>query len=219
MINRLPERTIEIAKKPKEIEADKPFRLIYLSNMIESKGYWDVLKALKILRTRNRNVACRFTGKFMSEAVLDTSPEQSRLDFFHYIEDNKLTDYVSYTEGLLGREKFDAFREAHLFLLPSNYLHEGQPVSILEAMAHGAVTIATDYRLIPLMVEDNNTGFFVPFGDPETIACKVEYLMDNPMEYKRMSGNSIERFCESFQAESYVERMKIAILKAVEQVA
>ena len=207
--NGLPERSIEIAEKAKQFKTEKPFRLIYLSNMIESKGYWDVLKAVKILRVRNRNVACRFVGRFMCNSSSDKeyNAERSRESFFQYINDNGLSDYVSYDESLFGREKFDAFSESHLFLLPSNYIYEGQPVSILEAMAHGIVTVATNYRLIPLMVQDNHTGFFVPYGDPEAITGKVEYLMDNPMEYKRLSSNSIERFSKNFRAESYVERM------------
>ncbi len=220
LTNCLPERSIKVAEKSKQFDREKPFQLIYLSNLIESKGYWDVLKAVKILRAGHRNVACRFAGRFMSNSSSDTEydPEQTRKSFFKYINDNALSDYVRYDESLFGQDKFNAFREAHIFLLPSNYIYEGQPVSILEAMAHGVVTVATNYRLIPVMVQDNHTGFFVPYGDPEAIAEKVEYLMDNPQEYERLSWNSIIRFNEFFRAECYVDRMVdifIGVLKKV----
>ncbi len=204
-----PERSLKIAEKAKEIDPGKPFQMIYLSNMIETKGYLDVLKSVKVLKDRNRNVICKFAGRFMcnSSADKEYNAEQSRQSFFQYIKDNGLSDYISYDESLFGKEKFDAFIASHLFLLPSNYIYEGQPVSILEAMAHGIVTVATKYRLIPVMVQDDDTGFFVPYGDPEAIAGKVEFLMDNPNEYKRLSRNSIDRFNKNFRAEAYVDEI------------
>lgn len=217
--NGLPERSIKVAKKAKTYKIEEPFKLIYLSNLIQTKGYWDVLKAVEILRKRRRNVICRFIGKFMfeSNSVKYSSTGQACRAFLEYIRDNELSEHVSYDESLLGREKFEAFRESHLFLLPSNYLYEGQPVSVLEAMAHGVVTIATNYRLIPVMVEENHTGLFVPYGEPEAIVEKIEYLMDNPQEYERLSGNSIKRFCECFTAECYVDRMMTVFMEVTEK--
>jgi glycosyltransferase involved in cell wall biosynthesis len=217
--NGLPERNIEVAKKAKEYKQKELFRLIYLSNLIETKGYWDVLEAVNILRKKQRNVTCRFVGSFMtaSDSVKYQDADQAKKGFFEYIKKHNLQEYVSYDEGLLGQKKFDAFRKSHLFLLPSNYIYEGQPVSILEAMSHGVVAIATNYRLIPLMVEDNHTGLFVPYGDPEAIAEKVEYLMDNQNEYKRLSGNSIKRFCDYFTAECYIDRMFKAFMEVTKK--
>jgi len=155
----------------------------------------------------------------MSEAdsmhTLDSG--QEREHFFEFLKINNLLDYISYNEVLLGREKFEAFQDSHLFLLPSNYPFEGQPVSVLEAMAHGLVSITTNYSMIPLMVEDNYTGFFVPYGDPEAIATKIEYLMDNHKEYERLSSNSIHRFVEKFSTDIYVDRLMSVISEVVEQ--
>ena len=217
--NGLPERSIKAAKKAKTYARAQPFKMIFLSNMIETKGYWDVLKAVEILRNKQRNIKCHFIGKFMSafDAAKHPDPKDAREAFFNYIEKKGLKDYISYSEGLLGQDKAKAFKESNLFLLPSNYLYEGQPVSILEAMAYGVVTIATDYRLIPTMVENNHTGFFVKYGDHEAIAAKVEYLMDYPEEYKKLSLNSIRRFQEYFRPECYVDRMIKVFQSAIQQ--
>ncbi|MHC4754603.1 MAG: glycosyltransferase family 4 protein [Planctomycetota bacterium] len=218
--NGLPERNIEVAKEAKKYSPEKPFKLLYLSNLIETKGYWDVLEAVNILQKKQKNITCRFAGKFMtaSDSVNYQDGEQAQKDFFEYIRKNGLHEYVSYAEGLLGQDKFEAFRESHVFLLPSNYVYEGQPVSILEAMSHGLVTIATKYRLIPSMVEDNHTGLFVPYGNPEAIAEKIEYLMTNRAEFERLSGNSIKRFCDYFSAECYIDRIDKVFVKATEKV-
>src|SRR6185369_18044140 len=45
--NGLPEKNLLSSDKGKTYSSDQPFNLIYLSYMIESKGYWDVLKAVR----------------------------------------------------------------------------------------------------------------------------------------------------------------------------
>ena len=208
--NGLPEQSMQFSEKAKNFRQNETLNLIYLSNMIESKGYWDVSAAVRILvKERRRKVKCRFVGKFMSalDSVKYPDPEDARSAFFNYIKKHDLQEYISYDECLLGDEKHKAFQDSHVFLLPTNYLYEGQPVSVLEAMAHGTVAIATDYRLIPTMVVDGITGYFVPYGKPEEIVKKVEHLIDNPEEFERLSFNSIKRFNEQFRADRYVTRL------------
>ncbi len=215
--NGLPERNIEVANIAKTYDPDQPFRLIYLSNLIETKGYWDVLEAVEILRRKQKNVTCRFVGKFLSatDSTKYQDSEQAKKAFFEFIDKHNLHQYASYDEGLWGSDKFEAFKESHVFLLPSNFIYEGQPVSVLEAMLHGLVTIATNYRLIPSMVVENQTGLFVPYGSPQAIAEKIEYLMTNHNDYERLSGNSINRFCEFFTAECYIDRIDKIFIEAI----
>ncbi len=213
--NGLPERKIKGADYPKNIDGNKPFTLIYLSNLIETKGYLDVLHAVKILSNeRGREIKCIFAGKFIitPDAVLYSDIQSAESNFRQYILDNYLEGVVTYHSGLYGKEKSKAFESAHVFLLPSAYINEGQPVSVLEAMAYGCAVIATDYRLIPMMVQSNKNGFFVKYGSPDEIADKIEYLMENPYVFQTISNNNIARFREKFSSQAYANRM-IKILR------
>jgi len=208
--NGLPERGLKASDEPKRVVRGEPIRLLYLSNMIETKGYWDVLRATEILLERGRSVRCHFVGEFLitSDAVRFRDPEEARRAFFGYLETRPaLRAAVTYDRRLSGEPKAVAFRSAHVFLLPSGYVTEGQPVSVLEGMAHGCVTIATDHRLIPTMVEDQETGFLVPYNDPGAIADRIEHWIDQPEELQRMSRRSVERFEERFSPERYVDRL------------
>ena len=50
----------------KEYNPNQPFVMFYLSNLIWSKGYFDVLQAVNILvNEENLNVKCVFSGRFM----------------------------------------------------------------------------------------------------------------------------------------------------------
>ncbi len=215
--NGLPERTITYSETARTLDPGRPFSLFYLSNMVETKGYWDVLEAVRsLVNERGKRVRCRFVGKFLasSDSVRFPDPEQARKAFWRYIEEHDLAGVVSYEEMLLGLEKAEAFEAADLFILPSNYISEGQPVSVLEAMAHGVVTVATRYRLIPSMVEDGQTGFFVGYNRPQEIADKIELLMDNPSLYTELSRNSLEKFHNEFRPERYIARVA-SVFKSV----
>ncbi len=212
--NGLPERRIAPNPTAKSYDPARPMRLLFLSNMFETKGCWDVLEAVRILRQKEgRDVTCRFVGRWLAanDSFRYPDPARAREDFFASLDAHGLGEAVTHETGLFDEEKAAAFAEAHLFLLPSNYMNEGQPVSILEAMAHGVPVIATAYRLIPSMVVDGETGYFVPYGDPRAIAARVGELMDDPARYARLSAGSLARFRELFSPERYGDRLVAAL--------
>ena len=203
--NGLPERNLKISNIGKSYNESEPFRLIYLSYMIESKGYWDVLEAMDILINKsNRNVNCVFAGMFKSSVddVRFTNETEATQAFHSYIELKNLKGKITYYGGLMGEDKANAFKKTHVFLLPSYFKFEGQPVSVLEAMAYGAVPIVTNYRMIPNMVT-SECGIFVEAKSPHQIATKIEYLIDNPEIFQNLSQSAVNRFQDNFTLDKY----------------
>lgn len=208
--NGLPERDIVPSDNPKSISNVPVINLLYMSNMIETKGYFDVLEAVKeLVNDRGRAVTCRFAGKFIvtADSIRFQDPELAKSNFFDYIRDNRLERCVTYSESIFGEEKAFEFNKAHFFILPSNYIYEMQPVSILEAMAYGLVVLGTDHRLIPDMLADNKTGCIVPYNAPEVIADKIESLIEHPEIYEQFSKNSINLYHEKFSADIYCDKV------------
>jgi len=205
LTNGLPERTIKTNTEIKTVKKDESFKMIYLSYMIESKGYLDVLEAVNILINEfDRNVECVFAGMFKLSVDDEKfkSEIEASLEFHNFIQKNKLDKFVTYYDGLMGTKKSEAFLKSHIFLLPTYFKFEGQPVSVLEAMAYGCVPIVTKYRMIPDMVTPE-TGIYVEKKSPRQIADKIMYLMDNPEIYKKYSKASIDRFNENFKFDKY----------------
>ena len=208
--NGLPEADVPRWVRPKMHAQPEPFRLLFLSNMLEAKGYWDVLEAVRILvHERRRNIQCQFAGQWLvaSDSQKFRTPELARAAFSDFLARNQLTGVVAHTSRLEGKGKQAAFLKAHVFLLPSTYVNEGQPTAIVEAMAYGLVTISTQHRLIPTMVVHRHNGFFVTPKCPVEIADWIEHLIDSPETYSRMSANAIEYFEKHFTAAQYLERM------------
>ncbi|OOE36070.1 hypothetical protein BZG04_08180, partial [Salinivibrio kushneri] len=216
--NGLPFESPGIYRKSLSEKRRSPFRVLYLSNMIDSKGYMDVLKAIKILKDRGFDVEADFAGKFIRHVDDEycISETEAETKFKKYIEDNGLDRRVLYHGVVDGTSKSELLEGANVLCLPTNYDNEGQPVSIIEALAFGLPIISTKYRAIPDMVKQNVTGFYVGFRRPEEIADKVQILMSDRCLYEEMSHNALDLFNSKFTKEAHLKRINRHILDAIE---
>ncbi|EKD27195.1 MAG: group glycosyltransferase, partial [uncultured bacterium] len=127
----------------------EPIKILYLSNLIVTKGYLDVLDAMKILKEKtDYPVECNFCGKFLlgSDSNLYKTYDEAKDDFMHRIKKYGLENQVKWKGSIDGDAKIQELKDSHFFILPTNYNNEGQPISIIEAMAYGLCVITTKYR-------------------------------------------------------------------------
>ena len=191
----------------KEYKSEKPFTLFYLSNLIWSKGYFDVLQAVDILvNVEHLDVKCVFAGRFMDSADDARPGVSNKYDFDAFVNEHLLADKVEYYQGLYGDSKDEHFYRSNVFILPTYYINEGQPVSILEAMSYGCVPLVTRYRHIPMMVNETN-GFFVEPHNPEDIANHIKYLMAHPDEYTAKSKQCIVDYQKMFKFDVHASKL------------
>lgn len=187
----------------------KCFHLLYLSNLIESKGFLDLLEACVILKSRiGSGFSCDFCGGFVSTSsdtakhVVSTSNE-----FQHLIDSRGLGDVVRYHGVVTGQVKRAFLCRSHALVLPTYYPWEGQPISIIEAFAHAMPVIATRHRGIVDQVIDGVNGVFVPPRSPSSIAAAVLTCIRDPGLYKRLSRGALETFRSNFSYQVHVARM------------
>jgi glycosyltransferase involved in cell wall biosynthesis len=188
----------------------KPIKILFLSNLIESKGYLDVLEATEILVNRyGYNIQADFCGAFVhyNDARRFDNLADSKRYFFDFISKHHLQNNVNYHGVVTGEKKMQLLEEAHFFILPTNYINEGQPISIIEAMAYGCVILATPFRGISEMIIPNESGIYVDFRKPESIATEVKKLIENPAEFTRISANGHQVFQENFTKEKHLRAL------------
>ncbi len=101
--------------------------------------------------------------------------------------------------------KRELLEEAHFFVLPTRYNNEGQPVSIIEAMARGSVVVSTDYRAIPDVVAHGETGVLVPYGDPPKLAEAIGRLVADGDLYASTSRAAVEGFRRRFTRRGHLD--------------
>lgn len=207
----------DIKKTPKEYSPKMPFKVLYLSNLIFSKGYFDVLRAIDILVNEEKlNVVCSFAGKFYKgfESIDNNDVYGSKEAFEDFIKVHGLKDRITYHSGLFDAEKANAFFESNVFVLPTYYSGEGQPMSILEAMSYGCVPVVTAHGHIPMMVNDDN-GCIVKKKSPKSIAEAINTFMQNPDVYSTKSEKCIRDFEEKFSFQKFVESIDSVLSKTI----
>lgn len=201
----------------KELQKSEPIKLLYLSNFIETKGYLDCLEACRILH-HDKNIPVFFSfcgGVIPHKFGSRYKTEQEILDhFFAQVQQMELESVVAYLGTVTGQEKEDVFINSHVLVLPTYYAWEGQPISIIEALAFGMPVIATRFRGIPEQVIDNYNGFLISARNPIEIANKVERMWNEPDLYRQLSANAIQHFRKTFTQEKHLARLIPIILGA-----
>ncbi|MDG1697387.1 MAG: glycosyltransferase family 4 protein [Polaribacter sp.] len=193
-------------KKSKE----NKFSILYLSNLIESKGYLDVIESVILLKKMNllSKFHFHFAGDFMLNNSQDksyTSIKEAKNLFFNLIKDNDLTNNVSYHGIIQGEKKNNLLQNADVFLLPTYYNVEAQPLTIIEALAYGCAIFSTNYRGIPEMLINDYNGKFIESKSPYSIAANLKGL--NRENIQKYSKNSIDLFDKSFTKEKHIHNM------------
>lgn len=169
-------------------------RLLFLSNMIPSKGYMDVLHAVHILHQRGISLDVSFAGRWESDA--------DRSSFHRMVHEYELENVVAHLGGISDRQHIKTlYLNADIFLLPTYYPTEAQPLTIIEALNTGTPVISTPHAGIPHMVRHDDGALLVPPRDPDAIVDAVLQMRD-PGAWYKFSEQARERFNEYFSPES-----------------
>jgi len=103
-------------------------------------------------------------------------------------------------------ELYSIYQQASIFVLPS--LTEAFGVVILEAIAAGAVPVASNVGGIPEIIQDEVNGLLVPPDNPEALARAIIRLLKNPDLIEKLRSNgrlTLERFSHEEMVSKTIE--------------
>ena len=116
------------------------------------------------------------------------------------VEKLELEPYVEFT-GF--KNSLDWYPKLDVFALPS--LSEGFPLTILEALSSGVPCVATDVGGVPEILEDE---FLVQRWDPEGLAEKINWLLENPVKRRRIGIEGRELVESKFSLSRMVQEYR-----------
>jgi len=171
-------------------------RIIYLSNLMEEKGILDLLDALIILDKKNINFNATIAG-----SIENSINDKVKKRFI------KLGEKLDYIGVIQGQEKIKALMMANVFILPTYYKMEGQPISILEALATGNIIITTNHAGIPDIVSNKN-GYIVEPKSPESIAKVILSINENlSEEVERCCSTNLKHALDNFTEDIFSDKI------------
>lgn len=167
------------AEKIVHPDSTAPLRLLFIGNLVDAKGIFDLLEVISTNRSRwNGRVKLTIGGNGENERLLT------------FIRENKLQQIVDFLGWVDGDKKEQLFAESHVLILPS-YI-ECLPMSILEAMAHGMAVISTPVGGIPEMVFPGENGILFKPGDRTAMSAAIDCYLLNPDLISRHGAGSLK---------------------------
>lgn len=190
----------------KELPETTP-HLLFLSNLLTTKGVFILLDALQLLKEKGVGFHCDFVG--------GTSKEIDAKVFKEAVQSRGLQSVVTYHGPKYGDEKNFFWAQASAFVLPT--YDECFPLVILEAMQHHLPVITTDEGGIPDIVADGGTGFICNRKDARALAKTIECLLNDTGLAQEMGEAGYQRYNKLFTLNNFEENFAKCLHNVIKQ--
>ncbi len=175
------------------------FTILFVSALIPEKGCLDLLAAVEQIGAKARGIRVRLVGEVDDEMRRELAERAGPL--------GRLGVTVDVVGVKMGAAKAAEYRGADLFVLPSRYPPEGQPLVLLEAMSASLPIVSTDHSGIPYTVRDGSEGLIVAPGDIGAIAAAIETLREDEPLRRRLGERARARYEDCYTPEVFYEAL------------
>jgi glycosyltransferase involved in cell wall biosynthesis len=170
--------------------------ILFLSNLIISKGILDFIEALKVLNNKKIDFQANIVG---------AESDLSAARLTQLLGEMGLKGKVLYHGPKYGHEKADFIQSCDMLVFPTKNDVWGNV--ILEAMQFGKPVIATNEGAIPEIIDDGVTGFLVEKDSPGQIADKIQVLIANPALKNAMGQAGRKKYLEKYTIQKFEENL------------
>lgn len=158
---------------PKTVKTQN-LRFIFISSIIESKGIFTLIDSVKLLYQKNGvELDLTIYGSGNANLLQTKISELKKIKYMGVANNHNLPKIFSNFDVLI----FPTKRES-LGLIG------------IEALACGIPVIASDIPIIKSYVKHNFNGLLFESENSRDLMNKIDYLLKNPDEYRRLKSNS-----------------------------
>ena len=181
-------------------------KILCCGRIKRAKGIYEVLDAIPRVIEKYPNTKFYFMG---NESRIPSKVDLGLLMFKRKVESLNLQNSVKLTGYVSGRKKIKYYHISNMYVLPS--YTEGLPNVFCESMAAGLPFISTSVGGLADSVENGKNGFLLDSLPPEPneIAEKIIYLLDNPQIMQEMSKNSVRLAKNKYDVETVCNKMNL----------
>lgn len=188
---------INVPEKYKEYsqEIKLPIQIINVGSLTPKKGHKYLIEACSIIEKNYPRSFCLI--------IIGEGQERGRLE--KLIRDLDLEEKVFLLGSMSPNQVSEYYLKSDLFILSS--LHEGCPNVLLEAMAHGLVSISTKVSGVAGILDSGNYGKIVCAGDSHSIANEILFFINNYISTKYLGKSARDRAINLFSQEAHINRL------------
>jgi glycosyltransferase involved in cell wall biosynthesis len=192
----------KIYLKPNCVEPDPGRRgecenfALFAGRLSPEKGVWTLLRAWAQL---GRHIPLRIAGD---------GPLRGELEAF--ASDNGMKNVI-FLGALPHEDVLSLMKRSRLFVFPTE-CYEGFPMSVVEALACGAVIVASDLGAIREVLREGETGYFFTAGNTASLTERVAWLWTSDLN--RVSALARAEFEAKYTGETNHDQF-LSIVRSV----
>ena len=174
--------------------ASEKLKLIYAGRLSKNKNVDSIIIAADFLIRSNINFHIDILGSGNQSSYL----KSLTMKF-------KLQDHITFHGSVHHKDVIKYFCKSHLFLFPTK-TKEGFPKVLIEAMACGLPSIATEVSVIPYLINEK-CGITLGKTDPKSVYRSIIKMLNNPHLMKSMGKEA------RIRSKSYIMERWIKIIR------
>lgn len=169
--------------------------ILNVGRLVKHKGVHYLIEAFKQLEDTGK-----LPNGFKLVVVGDGFHTDDYVKYLKTISENR--DNIIFTGTQSGKNLFQLFSHAYLFVQPSEY--EGLSVVLLEAMGYGLAPLVSDINENMEVIQDAGVSFKTK--NVQNLKDKLAYLLNRPSEAERLGKIARERAQKEYSWDSITER-------------
>jgi glycosyltransferase involved in cell wall biosynthesis len=176
--------------------------ILYMSNIIRSKGILELIEAVKALHLEGENVSLRIAGDFVGDEFM--TAEKIRKEFYELLSG---AEFITYEGIVRGQEKNDLFEWSSIVALPTYYKTEAQPIVLIEAMSCGRFILSSSFKYIPEYITDKENGTLVESVSINSLLHAMRNIIADDVHYEQVCENNRNYYKKNFTESVHCERI------------
>jgi len=155
-----------------DLSSNRESEILYVGTIVPAKGINELVEAITMLKRKRHDVRLTLIGKrgLFGQKLYERSIKEEMKSWLVILQQVPRNDLSYY------------FRSSSIVCFPAWW--ENFPMVCLEAMASGAIVLASSSGGMSEIIEDEVDGFLVEPKDPVKLADKIEYILSLPEDRK-----------------------------------
>lgn len=205
-------KDLDLCPSMKRIHAGKSVKLLYLSNIMVSKGILNLLNAMEIVFPTYPNLVLTIAGKIYPDHLSSLKETETAFNGLYQKLKRWYPNQIEYVGVCSAEPKRKLLWESDVLILPTFYPTEALPLAILEGMRAGNYIITCSHNYLPQIVKEEN-GLLIEPDSIEAIVNSIEYICRDLHRMNIVQQHNIEHAKRTYNEDAYVKNIWAVLSK------